>query len=346
MLLRQAVRARKLRPVLHKKPASMEDAVAAFREYLEIERVRSKRTVQTYVPVIEALVDFLPCDAEGRSPSLASLGQADLRRFLREQARSTGAPSKVLWNVRLAALRSFYQYLFKAEVVDVNPALRIDRFKVAPPPRIPLNLDEMLTLVETIEQWSPTALVTRNVAIALVFMHCGLRVQEVSALRVDQVDVQRDFLVGVRTKGSKRLSAPMNDVVREALEKYLARDRAALLFPTDPEDVPELFVTGEGKGIAIRTVEELIRSYAKKAGISRAVTPHLLRHSSATELVEDPEFALEDARDFLNHESVKTTELYIHRSPSRQRKAVTALGRKWRARAAVRSARPGTGTDG
>jgi site-specific recombinase XerC len=137
--------------------------------------MRQPRTIAAYMPVVEDLAEFLPRDRDGNSLSLRAIRRADLSKFLQDQARTERTLSKALWNVRLAALRAFFDYLFKQEVIDVNPAQRIDRFKIKPPPRVPLDLDEMITLVEAVESQSPSAVRTRNVAIVQVLIHCGLR---------------------------------------------------------------------------------------------------------------------------------------------------------------------------
>jgi integrase/recombinase XerD len=310
----------------------MKDAVTAFREYLTIEKGRRPRTVAAYLPVIEGLLEFLPVDEHGEAPQLAALRRADLSRYLQDLARSSATLSKGQWNNRLAALRAFFHYLFMQEVIDVNPASRIERQKIKGPDRIPLTLEEMVALVTAIEKHSPKAVRTRNVAVVQVLIHCGLRVHELAGLRLDQVDLAGRHLLNVRTKGGKKLSAPMNDVVAEAVEKYLLADRDRLLFP---DEMPELFATRDGTPLSTRGVQQLVREYAKKAGIKRQVTPHILRHSSATELVEDLGFDIRIAQGFLGHESVKTTEIYVHANRRRPRKAMEALAVAWKQQVAA-----------
>lgn len=305
-------------------PVDMHQALEEFRTYLAKVRRRQPRTVSTYMEVLSAFSEFLPRDEAGAPVEIERVEKALLTRFLTSEVRGSGETSAATWNIRLAALRAFYDYLFKQEVIDMNPALRVERQSVHANQPVPLDLGEMLSLVDALRA-SPTALATRNVALAQVFMHCGLRVREVVSLRVDQVDLTGRYLLDVRTKGGKKLSSPMNDVVTEALTNYL-RDRPALVFPDDPS---ELFVSREGKALSVRVVQQLVVSYAKRAGIARTVTPHLLRHSSASELVELG-VNLRVVQEHLGHASVKTTERYTRVSDPARRSAVDSFGAAWR----------------
>lgn len=318
-------------------PFAMHQALTDFETYLSQERRRQPRTTATYMGVLKEFAEFLPREASGETVAIEQVDKALLVRFLTAQARAAGETSSATWNIRLAALRAFYDYLFKQEVIAVNPALRVDRQSVHANQPVPLSLDEMLGLIEAFERHSPSALKSRNVALAQVFMHCGLRVQEVVSLRLDQVDLVGGFLLDVRTKGGKKLSSPMNDVVTQAISTYL-RDRRTLVFPEEPA---ELFVCRNGMPLSVRLVQQLVKGYAKRAGITRRVTPHLLRHSSASELVELG-INLRVVQEHLGHASVKTTERYTRVSDPARRSAVDAFGAAWRRRERERQRPTGT----
>jgi integrase/recombinase XerC len=162
------------------------------------------------------------------------------------------------------------------------------------------------------------------VAIVQVFLHCSLRVGEIVALDVDHVDLDRHLLIDIRVKGGKRLSVPFNDVVAEALEKYLhARDAAV--------GEKALFVSNRKKRMTIRAVQELVKSYGKRAGITRRITPHILRHSSASELAEMGT-PLSAIQSHLGHASPLTTARYIHVNGNAVKHAVNELGARWKKR--------------
>jgi integrase/recombinase XerC len=239
-----------------------------------------------------------------------------MRHFLRHYAGRTGQASPSSWNLGLAALRSFYSFLFEEEIIDLNPALRIKRRKIKGGNEpLPLSLDEFLSLMDAIEQGPERRNRSRNVAIAAVFFHCGLRVTELVSLDLAQVDFQNGRLRNVRIKGNKKLSADLNEEVTPALKQYL-QDRP---YFSAPDDEPALFLSGLGRRLSVRSVQEMVKGYAKRAGINRSVGPHLLRHSFAT-VLDDEGVPVPVIQDMLDHESISTTRRYIHvRDPGRRR---------------------------
>jgi len=305
-----------------------------FEQYLREERMRRPRTIAHYLMVLRSLVAFLKRH-KGAKVDLSQISKQVLVEFLRHQARGSGEPSRSTWNSRLTALRAFYDYLLKQEVIDMNPALKIDRQKVFTREPTPLSFDEMLRLVEAIEEKAPSAYKHRNVAIVQVLLHCALRVTEVASLNFSQVDFDNYLFLNVRVKGGKQFSVVFNDVVAEALENYL-KDRSNLLAGKEEE---ALFVSDRRRRIGVRSIQGMVKRYAELANISRPVSPHLLRHSSATELVEMGT-PLSVVQEICGHVSVTTTQRYVHVSGGQRRRAVDALGAKWRAKAQERKVRP------
>ena len=307
--------------------ADMHHLIEAFSEYLRVERVRGLTTVKRYVEVIGALERFLTAKPEGPS-ALEAAGKPQLTAFLREESALSGTPSRSVWNQHLSALRSFYGYLFKQELVSMNPATKIDYLMTRSKERVPVSFDDYLALVDAAEA-SSKAYRARNVALTQVFFHCGLRVSEVASLDVEQLDVEHRVLLNVRRKGDKFLSAPISDLVAEALERYLPeRERHP--------GASALFLSDRGRRMSVRAVQDVIRSLGERAGLMRSVSPHALRHGSATELFELGT-KLEVIQEHLGHESVLTTRRYVHTKAAARREAVDALGtRAARARRATR----------
>ncbi|HEU4731555.1 MAG TPA: tyrosine-type recombinase/integrase [Kofleriaceae bacterium] len=288
-----------------------------FEVHLRQERMRGTETVKRYVSILREFCSFLRrvhADA-----ALSEITHRELSAFLRERATTSGTPSPTSWNMALSALRALYAYLNHAEVLPMNPTLRIERHKVASREPVPLSLDEFLALVEAAEA-SGERYRRRNVAIVQLLFHTALRVAELVSLDVDQVDWHARVLCDVRTKGSKWLSAPFNDMVSQALEAYVAERGASR---TVSEGA--VFVSNRGKRLSVRSVQGIVKGLGKAAGISRAVTPHLLRHSSASELVElgTP---IRVVQEVLGHAAVTTTERYVHVKAGGRRAAIDALG--------------------
>jgi integrase/recombinase XerC len=238
-------------------------------------------------------------------------------------------------NVQLSSLRTFFAWAEREGLVNKNPAACIERAKVVENTREPLSLDEMLRLVGTVELSAPRKLKFRDVALIQLFFHCALRVSEVVSIDLDQVDVEARLIRNVVTKGDGRLTVIINDVVAEALERYLTVRPE--LGPSDDERA--LFLSQQGSRLSVRTVEDFVRSYAERACLPIRVTPHVLRHASATELIEFTD--IRTVQEHLGHKSVTTTQRYTHVKESKRRAAVDELARRWRRASSGRVAPPG-----
>ena len=303
---------------------SMDLLVERFDRYLRHERMRSPRTVARYVGVVSEFEDFVAGRFGGEVAAWAAVDASTLSVFIRRNME-TAKPSRTSWNGRLAALRSFYEFLVRNEVVAMNPALEVERQKEHPREPVPLSLDEMLRLVEAIEWHAEPAYRARNVALVHVLYHCALRVAEVVSLDVSQVDFDNRLFLDVRRKGDRQLSAAFNDVVAESLEAYLIERRKIRV----PAMEPALFLSDRRQRISVRTVQETVRRYGELAGLSRSISPHLLRHSSATQLV-DLGTPLRVVQEICGHASIATTQRYVHVNGGQRRRAVDELGLEWR----------------
>ena len=309
---------------MHVTVSQMNRLVTDFETYLAVDRRRSPLTVLKYVDVLQDFVLFCEQTHGKDSFDLERMSKVDLTLFLRG-VTLPGATST--WNARLAALRAFYEQLFKDERIGVNPAKRIDRQKVLAKEAKTISLDEFIDLVDAVEFEAEPFYRPRYVAILQVFFHCSLRVAEVVSLNVDQVDFDRCVLRDVRRKGGLVFSVAFNDVVAVALSRYL-RDRAAMHVP---ESERALFVSDRKKRIAVRSVEEFVSRYGVLAGIKRRISPHTLRHASASVLADNG-VPIRVVQDRLGHAEVTTTERYTHVRSQQQRVAATTIGSCYQAR--------------
>lgn len=283
----------------------------AFEAFLRVERRRGALTIRRYSAIIEEFLGSL-----GDAP-VSAMTKHECIAFMRSGSGEAG-PSRSVWNLRLAALRSFVCFLMDKEVLMHDPTLGIERHKIASREPIPLSLDEFLAMLEAAERTGSHR--ARNVAIVQALFHTALRVSEIVSLDVDHVDWDAYVFRDVRTKGEKWLSAPFNDMVAEAIDRYLVeRARCRAVSPV------ALFLSKRGERLSVRAVQELIRRLGKAAGIARPVTPHLLRHSNATELVElgTP---IKVVQEICGHASQATTERYVHARAGAHRAAIDALG--------------------
>lgn len=295
--------------------------------------MRGANTIKRYVGVLEEFEAFLSGSSGDAGVALEAVEKPQLIEFLRRGAKESREPSRSVWNCRLAALRSFYDYLFKQEVVTVNPAMRIDRLKTNPREPVPLSLDEFLALVDALEKYSAVQNRARNVAIVQVLYHCALRVSELASLNLEQVDFDNNLFANVRTKGKKWLSIPFPDIVDDALERYLKERRE------DGSAGMALFLSGRHQRLSVRSVQDMLKRYGALAGIGRPVGPHLLRHSGATEMA-DMGTPMRVVQEICGHASVTTTERYVHVRAGARRAAIEALGKRVKARGTRRSRLP------
>ncbi len=301
--------------MLHVTPVSMAGIIDEFEAYLRDERMRAPRTVERYREILVAFSTVVV----GAGADIEGVDKATITAFLRDRARSANGPSRSTWNTELSALRAFYAFLYDRERIKANPALRVEHQKTLAREPQPLSLDEFIRLVDAMHASSP-AYRTRNVAIVLVLFHTAMRVSELVSLTVGQADLSATLFRDVRVKGRKRHGIAFNDVVTEALENYL-EDRQRLA----PVGEDALFLSDRRSRLSVRMVQELVKKGAKKAGIARSVTPHLLRHSSATQLVEMGT-PLPVVQDICGHAEITTTRRYVHLADNKRQHAINGLG--------------------
>lgn len=328
MLLTRAQGAATFRPVVREALLGcMSDFVEAFRSYLTVERQRSPVTVRRYVAAVEQFAAFLGRDRDTPDVRLEAIRKDELTRFLYARAGNE-EPSSAIWNTTLSALRAFYTFLRKRELIQADPTALLDRHRIDPRPRLPLTLAEMVAMVDAAQKHSPPGLATRNAAVLQILFHCGLRLSELTSLDVAQVDLDNHWFADVRVKGGKLLTSTFSDVVAEALERYVP-DREQLLAGREH---PALFVSTRGGRLCKRAVEDLVKRYARLAGIKRNVFPHIVRHTSGTEYAEVAD--LHVVKDILGHRDISTTQVYTHSDLAARRAANAKLAKRWRSAAA------------
>jgi integrase/recombinase XerC len=288
--------------------------VDRFVSHLRDERRLSANTVAAYRRDVTQLGVFL---TRGSS-SLTSATYPKLRRFLAQQHTLGYARSSIAR--RVAAIRTFYRWAKAEGSIQADPALLLGRPKFAN--RLPsvLRPDEAAALVE-----APTtvpipsgrdvievAVRLRDRAALELLYGSGLRVGELAALTTDQVDVDRRR-VRVVGKGDKEREVPISDFAAEALGEYLARGRGAFV----PEAGSQLlFFNRRGKGFSQRDIRSMVERYGGRVLSGRRVTPHTLRHSYATHLLEGGA-DIRAVQELLGHASVATTQRYTHVSRRR-----------------------------
>ncbi|MBU1046305.1 tyrosine-type recombinase/integrase [Patescibacteria group bacterium] len=271
-----------------------------FLEYLEIEKGRSLKTVENYDRYLNKFLDYLESD----SPS--AITDEKLRKYrlyLNRQLTGNNSDTikKKTQNYYLIALRGFLKYLVKREIQSLAPE-KIELAKVGDRSLDLINEDELRRLLGVYKEKDLASL--RNKAILELLFSTGLRVSELCALNSD-IDLKKDEM-SVRGKGDKVRVVFFSDSAKKAVKEYLAKRK-------DMSDA--LFVSLNTKGpasrLTTRSVERLVKQSAIKAGITKKVTPHIIRHSFATDLLENGA-DLRSVQMMLGHADISTTQIYTH----------------------------------
>lgn len=285
----------------------MNQLLGSFDEYLRLDRKRSQDTRKRYGAIVASLLQFLPNAGADDWQRLKEATDAEVRAFLiRASETRAGDLSGFMWNQKLAAVRTLFRFLMERKVVQENPAMAIRVTEVMPLEKVPLDLPEFVSFIWAINQ-RPEPYRSRDLAIAQVGFHCALRVGELHRLDLTHLDFHNGYIVNLRTKGKKYLLLPLPPSAAAALQRWIAE--RARFNPAPNESA--VFLSERGIRLSIRQMEELVPGYARQAGILRRITPHFLRHSIATvhALVGTQPW---DIQRLLNHESLATTERYLH----------------------------------
>lgn len=286
---------------------------ALLERYLE-ERGRARNlsayTVRNYRTDLEHFLYALA----GWSIPMLEARRPDLRRYLAVLLGNGTAEASV--RRKVSTIRSFYKWLRAAGLLDADPFFGVAGPKPGrrlPDVLDPRDVDRLIAAVEGAESQD-----LRDRALLELLYGAGLRVSEVSSLDVGDVDV-RDRTVRVRGKGNKERVAVFGEPAAKALHRYVREGRPRLA--TAKENA--FFVNRFGGRLTVRSVQNLVRKYATKAGLPPAVHPHLLRHSFATHLL-DGGADLRVVQELLGHESPNTTQVYTHVTEAKKRAVMEA----------------------
>jgi len=292
--------------------ASLKDLKTQFLEYIEIEKGRSVKTVENYD---RYLTRFLAFAKVSKPEDITETMVREFRINLNRAAGTAGTMKKNTQNYYLIALRAFLKFLRKRDVASLNPE-RIELAKVGGRDLDLITADELNKLLKaplgpssakaTEGKDSLTAL--RDRAILELFFSTGLRVSELCNLNQD-LDLSRDEF-SVRGKGEKVRVVFLSPSAKKAVAAYLkARgDMSDALFVSYGKGVPK---SKDLPRITPRSVERIVKHYATKAGITRKVSPHTIRHSFATDLLENGA-DLRSVQALLGHANISTTQVYTH----------------------------------
>lgn len=290
----------------------MEKSIPRFLRFLKVERNCSDLTIKSYREDLELLHEYL-IDSRGSSPSPADLTPLDLRTYVAALHEAGYAKSSVAR--RLASLRSYFRFAQREGLCDSNPAkpLRNPRREKKLPHF--LSGREIGKLLAAPPKSEPMGL--RDRAIFETLYSAGLRVSELVGINTDDLDLE-DGLVRVRGKGKRERLAPLGRFAVRAIKAWLAKRVPAKQL--SKEESKAVFLNKFGKRITTRSVGRMLEKYLKITGLDSRTSPHTLRHSFATHLL-DAGADIRSVQELLGHKSLVTTQIYTHVSTAGLRKA-------------------------
>lgn len=283
-------------------PADFESAIIQFLRYLKNERNASELTIKSYREDLTILNGYF-IESMGRSPKPGNITPLDLRGYVAALHEAGYAPTSI--SRRLASLRSFFKFAQREGLADSNPAkpLRNPR-KQRKLPHFLTN-DEIGKLLSAPKKTEMMGL--RDAAMLETLYSAGLRVSELVGINLNDLDLE-DGLVRVRGKGKKERLAPLGSYAVKAINSWLRRRT-----PHDSENVKAgaVFLNKFGKRLTTRSVGRMLEKYLKETGLDLRTSPHTLRHSFATHLLNGGA-DIRSVQELLGHKSLVTTQIYTH----------------------------------
>ena len=292
---------------------SWNSIINGFSAYLKIERSLSDNTVESYIRDVKKLKSFISHNPNEKK-NWSTINLEDLQAFLsniHDLGLSANSQSRII-----SSLKTFFKYLNIEELIKNNPAELLESPKIGRKLPDTLSVDEINQLIQTIDR--STNLGERNITIIEVLYGCGLRVSELINLKISEIYWEEGF-IRVIGKGSKQRLVPLGSVAVKHLKIYLKEIRIKLKINPSAQDI--VFLNRRGNKLTRVMIFTIIKQLAEKANIKKNISPHTLRHSFATHLVEGGA-DLRAVQEMLGHESITTTEIYTHLDRSYLRQAI------------------------
>lgn len=276
--------------------------IKGFKAFLQLERSLSVNSVEAYIHDIEKFVQYLDCQKLNITPEKIELKHLrDFLKWINELGMGARSQSRII-----SGIKAFYKYLLLEDIITVNPAELLESPKIGR--RLPdtLSIEEINELIKAIDLSKPEGV--RNKAILETLYSCGLRVSELTGLRISNLYFNDGF-IKIIGKGDKERLVPIGNSAQKFINIYLDNIRNHLLVKKDSEDI--LFLNKRGGKISRVMIFIIIKELAKKIGLKKTISPHTFRHSFASHLV-DGGADLRAVQEMLGHESIITTEIYTH----------------------------------
>lgn len=276
-------------------------ALKDFTTYLKLERGLSKNSILSYSRDIEKLMTFLEVNDFNTTPIL--IDKQTVQQFIYEVAKVVNPRSQARI---ISGLKSFFGYLIFEDYRKDNPLDLIESPKIGRKLPDTLSETEIDDLINAIDLSTPEG--ERNRAMLETLYGCGLRVSELISLKISDLFFDEDF-IKVTGKGDKQRFVPISDVNKKYIDIYRNEIRVHLKIQEGFQDI--LFLNRRGKQLTRAMIFTIVKNLATTIGLNKSISPHTFRHSFATHLLENGA-DLRAIQQMLGHESITTTEIYMH----------------------------------
>jgi integrase/recombinase XerC len=286
----------------------MQEYMSRFGDHLKYERNVSAHTLRNYMSDLEQFYDYLcPVDSAGnrRPIEIRQIDHITIREYLaklyREKRKKTSIARK------LATLRTFFKFLCREQVLEMNPARLVSSPRLEKKLPKVLSVDDVIRFIETPD--TETVLGKRDRAILELLYGTGIRVAELAGINLDDIDFKNES-IRVRGKRRKERIVPFGSKAKEALQDYLGvRGELLVEAPEDQRDPMALFMNYQGTRITTRSVGRMLDKYLIECAMEHDISPHSLRHSFATHLLSAGA-DLRAIQELLGHARLSTTQIY------------------------------------
>jgi integrase/recombinase XerC len=288
----------------------MQKYIDRFADYLKYQRNASAHTLRNYLSDLDQFHDYLcPKDREGNRHNIDvhHIDHITIREYMARLYQDKRKKSSIAR--KLATLRTFFKFLCREQVLELNPAKLVSSPRLEK--RLPkvISVDEVFHFIETPDV--ETLLGKRDRAILELLYATGCRVSEVAGINLEDIDFRHET-IRVRGKGRKERFVPFGSKAKQALAAYLDVRATLLAEASDRKrDAKALLLNYQGTRITTRSIARLIEKYVKQCAFAHDISPHSLRHSFATHLLSAGA-DLRAIQELLGHARLSTTQIYTH----------------------------------
>ncbi|WP_228237611.1 site-specific tyrosine recombinase XerD [Allomuricauda sp. M10] len=278
-----------------------QQAIQDYQSYLKIERGLSKNSITNYTLDLQKLVGYLEEMEMDEKP--LKISKVTVQQFIYDLAKTVNPRTQARI---ISGLKGFFNYLIFEDYREDNPMELIETPKIGRKLPDTLSVDEINDLIQSIDLSKPEG--ERNRAILETLYGCGLRVSELINLKLSDLYFDEDF-IKVTGKGNKQRFVPISGLNKKYINLYRGQVRVHL--PIHKEHQDYVFLNRRGKQLTRAMIFTIIKQLAEQIGLKKSISPHTFRHSFATHLLENGA-DLRAIQQMLGHESITTTEVYMH----------------------------------